>query len=242
MCTVTFIPVKDAVYITSNRDEKLSRKKAAIPAAYQYNGCRLLGPVDADAGGSWIALKENGDAAVLLNGAFIPHIPQPPYRLSRGIVFLDLLTAPSPFAFFPLATLDSIEPFTFILFEKGCLYQFRWDGQEKFIKELPADQPHIWSSVTLYNAPVINKRETWFTNFIEQHPSPAQENIIHFHQFTGDGDKANDLQMSRDNRYATVSITGIHLSAGKGTLLYKDLSDKTFATLHTAIHASALNA
>ena len=70
MCTVTFIPGKDRYFITSNRDEKMLRKPAIAPQPYVINGNTLVYPRDADAGGTWIAMNENGNAAVLLNGAF----------------------------------------------------------------------------------------------------------------------------------------------------------------------------
>src|SRR3954465_10304679 len=96
MCTVTFIPVKDKVYITSNRDEKVVRKQALQPAEYYRKGAKLLFPKDPDAGGTWIALHENGNAVVLLNGAFEKHKPNPPYLRSRGIVMLDIIAEARP--------------------------------------------------------------------------------------------------------------------------------------------------
>ena len=84
MCTVTYIPVNDKYFISSNRDEKNSRSQAAPPAVYKLNNIMLIFPKDADAGGSWIALHENGNAAVLLNGAFEKHNPLPPYKKKQG--------------------------------------------------------------------------------------------------------------------------------------------------------------
>lgn len=228
MCTVTFVPVRDTVFITSNRDEKLARPAAFKPALFEHNGCRMMGPVDAAAGGTWIALKENGDAAVLLNGAFLKHIPAPPYRLSRGIVFLDILSDKHPSVLFSKISLAGIEPFTLIVYEKGCLYQFRWDGNEKFAKQLPVSRPHIWSSATLYDGPVIKKREEWFARFLNNTSAPTQLDILNFHHFGGEGDPCNDLRMSRDTIYSTVSITGIQLTADRGSIKYVDLAaDKT---------------
>ncbi|MEQ1676113.1 MAG: NRDE family protein [Chitinophagaceae bacterium] len=223
MCTVTFIPVKDKVFITSNRDEKCRRKNAAPPSCYMHNDWRLLYPKDAEAGGTWIALKENGDAAVLLNGAFIRHHSQPPYRKSRGVVFLDVLASKHPSLTFSRIDLKSIEPFTLILFEKKCLYQFRWDGHEKFCRQLSANRPHIWSSATLYDGLVIKKREQWFAGFLNRINQPTQADIINFHKFSGDGDVANDLLMNRDNVYSTVSITSVLLTADRGSMKYLDL-------------------
>jgi hypothetical protein len=228
MCTVTFIPVKGKVFITSNRDEKNSRKKAIPPAYYTCNGWKLLFPKDDEAGGTWIALKENGDAAVLLNGAFIKHHSQPPYRESRGVIFLDVLASKYPSRTFSKINLQAIEPFTLVLFEKGCLYQFRWDGTEKYCKQLPAFRPHIWSSATLYDGLVIKKREHWFAAFLNRNVSPTQQDILNFHRFSGDGDCSNDLLMSREGIYTTVSITSILLTADRGSIKYLDLKESKF--------------
>jgi uncharacterized protein with NRDE domain len=136
MCTVSFVPVKDKFIITSNRDEKTSRKIAIRPQLSVYNGQKLIFPKDADAGGTWIVMKENGDAAVLLNGAFICHDAEPPYRSSRGIILLNIFSAERPSVTFTKISLQDIEPFTLIMLENNCLYEFRWDGTEKYCKLL----------------------------------------------------------------------------------------------------------
>ena len=159
MCTVSFIPVGDKFYITSNRDEKLSRKRALPPAIHEHDGTKILFPKDADAGGTWIAAKENGDVAVILNGAFINHISTPPYRKSRGLILLDILAREKPSAAFSKIDPDEIEPFTIVLLENKSLFEFRWDGNEKYGKKLAKQQSHIWSSATLYDGLTVKKRE-----------------------------------------------------------------------------------
>ena len=67
MCTVTFIPEAGDIYLTSNRDERPGRAPALFPSRSGSNGGQLLFPKDGEAGGSWIALKRSGDAAVLLS-------------------------------------------------------------------------------------------------------------------------------------------------------------------------------
>ena len=91
MCTVTFIPAKDRIYLTSNRDEKHWRTAALPPAAYEFDSGKMLFPKDGDAGGTWVAAHENGNAIVFLNGGLVAHVPNPPYRKSRGLILLDLL-------------------------------------------------------------------------------------------------------------------------------------------------------
>ena len=225
MCTVTFIPVKDKFYITSNRDEKFSRAQALPPMLYEVNGTSLLFPKDANAGGSWVAMHENGNAAVLLNGSFIKHIPQPAYKKSRGIIFLEIITAAIPSRYFSTINLEGIEPFTLILLEKNNLYECRWDAEKKHCRQLKNYRPHIWSSATLYEEAVIKKREQWFAAFLNKNPHPSQEDILHFHQFTGDGDSHNDLQMDRDGFMLTVSVTGMAIDQGECRMEYADLKD-----------------
>jgi hypothetical protein len=231
MCTVSFIPVGNKFYITSNRDEKLSRKIALAPAVYEHEGTKILFPKDADAGGTWIAAKENGDAAVVLNGAFINHPSIPPYRKSRGLILLDIFAHEKPSVTFSKINLDEIEPFTIILFENRSLFEFRWDGNEKFGKQLSIHQNYIWSSATLYDGLTVKKREKWFGDFVKLHVLPSQQTIIDFHRFTGDGDISNDLLMSRDGLYSTVSITSIEINESKIKMRYLDMKKNT-STVH----------
>ena len=227
MCIVSFIPVKGKFFITSNRDEKLARKNAVIPGLFVHNGQKLFFPKDADAGGTWIVMKENGDAAVLLNGAFICHKTEPPYRLSRGVILLEIISPERPSVAFTKMNLHDIEPFTLILLESNCLYEFRWDGTEKYCKQLNVDRSYIWSSATLYDGFVIKKREQWFASFLNSHPTPTQQDILNFHQFTGDGDKQNDLLMTRDGKYSTVSITSILLTKDRGCVNHIDIRNNS---------------
>ena len=223
MCTVSFVPVKDRFIITSNRDEKLTRQKAITPVAHKQGDYYLIYPKDGDAGGTWIVMKENGDCAVLLNGAFLPHKANPPYRKSRGLILLDIISEVRPSQFLVKINLNGIEPFTLVLLDRGSLYEFRWDGNERYCKQLSIHRPHIWSSSTLYDGLVIKKREQWFAKFLNRNPSPTQKDLLNFHRFTGDGDKANDLLMNRENVYSTVSITSLFLTEERGSMKYFDV-------------------
>lgn len=225
MCTVTFIPVNDKVFITSNRDEKLQRKQAIPPKVYRHNNVSFIYPKDADAGGAWIALREDGNAAVLLNGAFQKHVPKPPYKQSRGKIFLEVFAKDMPVQKFSELDLFDIEPFTLIIFYQSNLFECRWDGRKKYCRQLQTSRAYIWSSSTLYDKQVVQKREEWFSQWLQKNPSPLQNDILHFHRFTGDGDKHNDLLMNRDGKMFTVSITGIELNNEKSVMHYLDLKD-----------------
>src|SRR5688500_18696780 len=99
MCTLTYIPLKDGFLFTSNRDERRLRAPALPPEVYRVHGKDILFPKDGEAGGSWVASSDSLQLC-LLNGAFERHIPNPPYRLSRGIVLLDAFGYEGFHAFF----------------------------------------------------------------------------------------------------------------------------------------------
>jgi len=227
MCTVTFIPTNEKYFITANRDEKNIRRPAIVPAVYEIRHRKLIFPKDGNAGGTWIALHENGNAAVLLNGAFEKHFPDPPYRKSRGKILLNIIADDRSVRHFYLMELDRIEPFTLVLLEKDNLYECRWDGKDKHCQQLKTHRPYIWSSVTLYDQEAIKKRDQWFAAFLNNKLHPTQTDILQFHLFTGDGDHANDLLMKRENIYSTVSITSMLLTADRGSMKYLDLKNNT---------------
>jgi Transport and Golgi organisation 2 len=226
MCTVTFIPVNDKVFITSNRDEQCGRLQAIAPDFYAMQTGKILFPKDRNAGGTWFAVHENGNTLVLLNGAKVKHIPQPPYRKSRGLILLDMTDSDDPLHVFLTTDYMDIEPFTVIAYCEGNLFEYKWDGKEKWHRRLQEDIPHIWSSVTLYDDSATAKREEWFRKWLLENPAPTQQDVLLFHQAAGDGDSRNDLLMNRDGVVLTVSITSLESSRETGVLAYLDLEDK----------------
>jgi hypothetical protein len=150
-------------------------------------------------------------------------------------VLLDLLDSEFPFQAFLTDSLVGIEPFTAIIRDGKELYECRWDGNNKYTKEKNITESHIWSSVTLYTEDVIAKREHWFRSWLAKHPYPTQEDILRFHQFTGDGDSWNDLNMNRDGETFTVSITSVKLGEAKASMTYRDLRHQQQVTADFAI-------
>lgn len=228
MCTVTFIPSKHTVFLTSNRDEKQWRSPASMPSIHKGISGNILFPRDGDAGGTWIGAHENGNAIVFLNGGFFAHTPAPPYRRSRGLILVDLIDRPEPFNSFLTIELENIEPFTAVIWDDHRLFECRWDGDKKHVLPLDASEPHIWSSVTLYNPAIIQKRKQWFDQWIKERNMPSLQNILDFHLFTGDGDSHNDLKMNRGQTF-TVSVTSMAISADRVQMQYLDIiNDKSF--------------
>ena len=223
MCTVTFIPQGEYIIITSNRDERTSRPTAFAPSEEIRNGKKIFFPKDPQAGGTWFVAVEDGSVAVLLNGGFVAHIPQGNYRLSRGIVLLDIVTSEDPHAALSSYSLIDIEPFTILLFVSAQLYELIWDGVERYIKELASDQPHIYSSATLYSSTVIAERQKWFADFMAILGVKDPADVRKFHATAGHGDDKNGLIINRDNSTKTFSITQAVISADAIDFYHHDL-------------------
>jgi hypothetical protein len=243
MCTVTFLPLGDKLVFTSNRDEALSRPLALFPAIEEYNGKKLLFPKDPRAGGTWFAASADGIVAVLLNGAFVRHIPTGDYRKSRGLVLLDIIASRNPFAELHTYELNGIEPFTVIMYRQdmdgGDMIEFRWDGKTKYYKGLDLEQPHIYSSATLYEPAIIQQREQWFDEFLKTPDEKTPESIRAFHASAGRGDSQNGLIMNRGGILRTQCITQAVLTDGEIDLYHHDLIQDTESSSSLIISSKA---
>jgi hypothetical protein len=223
MCTVTYLPSSSGYFLTSNRDEKNTRARAFLPSVHQVNGIPLIFPKDADAGGTWIVLKENGDALCLLNGAFENFISKDFYKTSRGRIVLDIAITDNFIQSFAEINLLDTAPFTLVVINNKQLFECRWDGERKYCKLLDNDVSHIWSSATLYDAAQQDKRKNWFKQWQKNNEVPTQKDLFHFHTNTGDGNMEDDLIMNRNDTYFTVSITGIAVNNNDCQMQYQDI-------------------
>lgn len=226
MCTVTYIPTRGGGFtLTHNRDEAPARSLYALEQQ-QVRGGVLLFPRDAKAGGTWIASTEQGKTACLLNGAFVKHHHQPPYRRSRGLMLLDFFDYEEPAIFFETYDLEGIEPFTFLFFQSGAVVEFRWDGAQRYQKNLAADAAHFWCSSTLYPAEMQVKREEVFRRWLAARSpakAPDPRAILYLHQTGSVNDPSNDYVMQREGRVQTVSITQVILRKKFSRMRYYDL-------------------
>ncbi len=224
MCTVSYLPkAKGGFILTSNRDEAPSRATSEIAVQDNKEGQELIFPRDPRSGGSWICLSNQERLVCVLNGAFEKHKHRPPYRRSRGLVVLDVFEYPQIADFFDQYPLSGIEPFTMIIAEQNQLFEFRWDEQNRHLKQLDAQQAYIWSSATLYNPFYINKRAELFDQWLNDRSSYEVADILQFHQSGGTGDADNDFIMNRDNVVRTISITSVERDAQHYHFLHKDL-------------------
>jgi hypothetical protein len=134
-----------------------------------------------------------------------------------------------------------VEPFTLILWQDQLLHECRWDGAAKHCVQIDKSQPHIWSSVTLYDAAIRQRRENWFRQWLQECLNPQQEDAIAFHHFGGDGNIENDLVMNRSNTLSTVSITSAVLGHQKTAMIYHDLVTGSQHCKYALLNTSSVN-
>jgi hypothetical protein len=223
MCTVTFIPLQDGALITSSRDEQISRGVAMHPSLYSSAFGNMMYPKDTKKGGTWFVVKQTGVTGILLNGAFEKHIPNPPYRMSRGLMMLELLSQPDIPAAIQLFSFAGVEPFTLIFWDKVHLVEYRWNGIYLHQQPKDANQPHIWSSATLYNQAMQADRNEWFIHWLAKTPNPGQAYMLDFHLNAGGDNNDYGIRMQRQNGIQTVSITSAQLNHSHVQMQYKDL-------------------
>lgn len=180
MCTLTLALQGERSVVTSNRDENLSRPRAEAPAWHAYNGTELFFPRDPAAGGSWIAHNRKRQVGILLNGAFEAHLKEPPYRKSRGIVLLELMSDRDTLTGMNLIELSGVEPFTFIFLDT-LPFELRWDGTNKHFREYPGHGYFMWSSSTLYTTEMRERRQRRFEEFLNRNNAPGPEELWELH-------------------------------------------------------------
>jgi uncharacterized protein with NRDE domain len=223
MCTVSFVVTSGKFILTSNRDEKTIRPSAIPPQIYNVNGKNVIFPKDPRAGGTWFCVDKNGTVLILLNGANHKHEVQLPYKKSRGLIVLDLISNASPKDFWQEIDLENIEPFTLVLFQNQELFQLQWNGNQKEMTLLDAAKNHIWSSATLYPETVRKQRSDWFYTFLDENPMLCESQMLYFHQHTEKENQENGLVINRNNEMKTLSITQTIIEKNKVNILHYDL-------------------
>ena len=235
MCTVTYLPLGNNNFIlTSNRDETPLRKTIPLKT-YKENGVELTYPKDALAGGTWIGTSTKNRLVCLLNGGFKNHIRHRYYKMSRGIIVKNILSADKVVAYINNYDFTDIEPFTLILVDYHLqleAYELVWDGKKKHFTKLAQD-PKIWSSSPLYTEEMKALRKEWFSEWLEENDSFRQEKIIDFHQNESLGNRGISLTMKRAF-VETVSITSVKKIASTIEITYLDL--KTTKTVQKKLN------
>ncbi len=212
MCTVTYLPISRGQFVlTHNRDVEPTRFAQQIVLRSERKP-QIIFPQDPWAGGTWIAASEHGRCFSIMNGAFKPHMRLQKYRMSRGQLSLKIFNYLQVEDFFEEVDLVEIEPFTMIVMDNNKIFEFRWDGERRFLQSKNPDVPHIWAAAPLYDNYWQDRRRKWYEEWLARYPNPGPQEMMTFHKSAGDGDPAYDMVMQRPPYVATVSITQIGCS------------------------------
>lgn len=223
MCTVSFVYANNSFLLTSNRDEKITRPSAIEPQIFQTETKKIIYPKDAKAGGTWFVVDELGNAIILLNGGKTKHIAKEKYRLSRGVIVLDLMASNAIVATWKTIDLTDIEPFTLLVLENKNPFELQWTGEEKSTKELDKNKNYIWSSSTLYPPEIQEQRKDWFSEYMDENKVISAKKMQIFHKNTEPKDAKNGLIINRDNILKTLSVTQTIISEDKIVVNHSDL-------------------
>lgn len=230
MCTVSFVYANNSFLLTSNRDEKVTRPSAIEPKIYQIETKKIIYPKDTKAGGTWFVVDEFGNIIILLNGGKFAHVPKENYRLSRGIIVLELINSNSIVSIWKTIDLTDIEPFTLVVLDNKKPYQLQWSGDEKSTLELDENQSYIWSSSTLYSTEIQQQRANWFAEYMNENKAISAETMKFFHKNTQSKDSKNGLVINRDNLLKTWSVTQAVISEHSICVNHSDLiQDKEYS-------------
>ncbi len=198
------------------------RQSHGLISSHHHDQPNIYYPLDPDSRGSWIALSETGRAVCLLNGGFASFIPNPPYRMSRGQVVMDAVKAEDANQYVDTYDFQGIAPFTLLIDGKTFLTELVWDGDQKHIRALPIDLPHIWSSATLYPPDVRAWRKALFEKWLTEVIVFDCDSIIAFHTMAN-GDAENGFIMNRNEIVKTLSITNISNREHEATIVHVQL-------------------
>ena len=220
MCTVIFLPQHNAYALASIRDESPHRP-TVMPELIKTSDTTVLCPTDSRSGGTWFGTNGFGNTIVLLNGAFINHLPNTrTFRTSRGNIVKELLNVKNPIGQLKEMNLSDIEPFTLIVKQDIRLLEFRWNGREKHFRYCDPENDHIWSSSTLYTREIQEKRARLFWEWLQQSPSFDLATLTEF--LTSYTDPVNGFFMKRSDNLSSISFSYLEANAHSGSLMYHD--------------------
>ncbi len=214
MCTVSYVPLDAGYILTSNRDEDPDRETLNPQKTALSDKHWAIAPRDKLKGGTWIAIDNGGRAVCLLNGAFDRHIRQATYRRSRGYYVLEAIRARDFDLFAREIPLDGIEPFTLLMIKSGSILKLIWDGNRRYLWQLPPSTAQLWSSPTLYSPRQHGEKDIFFKESARlRELSPAALLKIH-------GSEAATPFILERPAVRTVSITQLHVTGQKSSLQY----------------------
>jgi len=220
MCTVTLVPWRGGLRLLTNRDESRRRRPAEPPAARDVPGSprRAAHPVDADAGGTWVAVNTAGLAMTLLNAnpPGIEPTRRPRGPRSRGMILTERLGCGSADEVAAsLRTLDAAQygPFRLVAADATRVAVAASDTEQLVVETAAwGDRPLMWTSSGLGDHRVEPPRralfDAWFGEAADRWPD--EQDAFHRHRWAQRPELS--VCMARSDA-RTVSLTSVMVTA-----------------------------
>lgn len=213
MCTVTVIPTPAGPRLVHSRDELRTRAPALAPAWRELaGGRRAVWPVDADAGGTWIAARDDGLVLAILNRNIPPNGRPAPTRSRGGLIPALIDAEHAAHAIDALAGRDlaPLAPFRLLAIDAaGSGVLATWDGLA-LRRDGVLEPPFCLASSGLGDDRVA-PRYPLFERLVLPDPTPAAQDAYHRHRW--DESPEISVLMSRPDA-RTVSITTLDPGSG----------------------------
>lgn len=230
MCVVTYFPSEKEMFLTSNRDEKNTRK-TVHPKTYKHEGLDIIYPKDLEQGGSWLAINATEKRlACLLNAKGVQ--PNPKDKISRGTIPINFVLNEK--SVLQKNMLKKVAPFTLICIDyvnRIFIEEFHWHGNNMSLKLIDEKKPQLWCSNTLYTAKEKNRFTTKFKG--KKTDIKSLEDIVNFHKEIAQP-LQNNVFIKKDKDIQTMSITGVQATAKSTFVSYSNLVEKSTRILTTA--------
>jgi uncharacterized protein with NRDE domain len=212
MCILSIVKSEQGIVITSNRDERRSRKNSLTPEIIDLGTRKAILARDAQAQGTWFLTDNLGRTAILLNGAFESHIPTPPYRESRGVILMNLFQEENFKSAFLFYNLENIEPFQVIYLDTHQAFQCVWDGNQKHLFAIDLSNPQVFFSPTLYTKKQQEEKRKHFFKTLTEIGSMNASQLLEFHSNQNINSLNLNFFMRREDQI-TKSISQVELNS-----------------------------
>jgi len=203
VCTLTWLyhPDSNGYSLLFNRDERKTRKRAIPPELkVSDNGVRYLAPIDADAGGTWLAVNQFGLTVCLLN-YYAAEEPKVDSIHSRGEVVMKLADCASITELeqkLNAMSLQFYKGFEIVALQ-GDVWHWRWNTHT--LKKLDAVQPITSSS---YDTVAVHQKRKDYFSSLEN--TDSLETLRHFHSCHLDEENHKLAILPDDDTLAVNSV------------------------------------
>jgi len=218
LCTLSFIKIPNGIRLIHSRDEQRTRAPGQPPSVWSVDEHKLLSPRDPDAGGTWVALRDDGVILAVMN-----RNPEPPPTLnrsslsSRGLLIGDLAAQPPEALESALQEIQAAKFAPFRAFaaipprdgKPAVLAAAEWQARSASPQSRPKVTTHqlpaCWASSGLGDS-VVADRLPLFDRTVTPNPTAESQAAFHNHAWPSRGEAS--VFMSRPDAH-TVSITTV---------------------------------